>query len=167
MSAVAERRSTIEQPKPALIESAQGQWPSTLSKSSIAAGGHRLLPPTHFKSWDYAMSSLTERLLTYRGLEDDWDGYGGQAATFGSFTNAIEFASKLIRRFVVPASMLAGDGEISLFWKQNGSYLEVSFPGDNTYHFIYKDSAEIYTSPDISLAAHHLDSKLLSLLPRN
>jgi len=112
------------------------------------------------------MSSLTERLMMYRSLEDDWDGYGGHAATFGSFINALEFTGKLLRRYLIPAAMLAGDGEISLFWKQNGSYLEVSFPGDNTYHFIYKGSSGVYASPDISLTAPQLDLKLLEFLAR-
>lgn len=166
MSAVADRRSTMAPPRAWLVDSARGQLPSTLEQNSISFGTNRTLPSTHLKSWDYAMCNLAERLYMYRGLEEDWDGYGGQAATFGSFTNAMEFVKKITRRFDVPASMLAGDGEISLFWRKNGSYLEVSFPGDNSCHFIYKADGEVYASQDISLDTHQLDPKLFDYLVR-
>ncbi|MWV11174.1 hypothetical protein F3I62_03605 [Pseudomonas sp. R-28-1W-6] len=166
MGAVAERSSTIEQPKAFLVESNQAQWPSTHAQVTIAPGRMRMLPPTHAKSWEYAMARLTEKLFMYRGLDEDWDGYGGQPATYGSFSNAMEFVQKLTKRFELPASMLAGDGEISLFWKRNGSYLEISFPGDNSYHFIYKDSNEVFASPDLSFDTYQLDSQFIGYLAR-
>ncbi|AZO85930.1 hypothetical protein BOO88_25890 [Stutzerimonas stutzeri] len=62
--------------------------------------------------------------------------------------------------------MLAGDGEISLFWKDNGCYLEVSFPGDNTYHYIFKNDKEQFASPDIPFDGNGLDASLTAHLGR-
>lgn len=160
-----EGQSTVDPPRALLVDVVPNELPSTYEELvDISLGAAHILPPTHSKSREFAMARLMDRLNIYRGLEEDWDGYGGQAATFGSFMDSTEFVKKIPLYFDVPASMLAGDGEISLFWKKNGGYLEASFPGDNTYHFIYKGCDDVYASPDISLDGRQLDGRLLYYL---
>lgn len=166
MSAVMERRSTIVELPLSLFDTPREREPSTFDRTSFTYGANRSLPPTHARSRDFAMYKLTERLHMYRGLNEDWDGYGGIPATFGSFINTIEFVKQLPIRFNLPISMLAGDGEISLFWKQGGHYLEASFPGDNTYHYIYKNGDNKYASPDLRLDTPQLDAKFIEILGR-
>ncbi|AZD58369.1 hypothetical protein C4K18_0365 [Pseudomonas chlororaphis subsp. aurantiaca] len=63
------------------------------------------------------MSRLFATLNMYRNLEANWDGYGGEPATYESMIDALEFLHSLPVRFPAPIPMLAGDGEISLFGK--------------------------------------------------
>lgn len=166
MSTVMERRSSIVEFPSSLVDTPRESEPTTFDRTSFTYGANRSLPPTHAKSRDFATYKLTERLHMYRGLDEGWDGYNGAPATFGSFTNTIEFVKKLPIRFTLPVSMLAGDGEISLFWKCDGHYLEASFPGDNTYHFIYKSGDSKYASPDLMLDSPQLDAKFIEILGR-
>lgn len=165
MSTVLERPSTFADAPPALIN-ISGARPVTLDRMGFVHGTATSLPPTHAKSREFALYKLNERVIQFRNLEDGWDGYDGQAATFGSFIDAGTFISRLPVRFSPPAAMLSGDGEISLFWKKHGVYLEVSFPGDGTYHFIYKGGAARYASRDIDVTTPEYDPELLEYLDR-
>lgn len=132
--------------------------PPTMGTLWSQANSRSVLPPTHEASQTAAVARLFGQLHDYRSLEDDWDGYGGIPATYGSFISAIEFVQSLGKRFSLPKPMLAGDGEISLFWEKNKRYLEISFPGDGTYHYIYKDPDSQFASPDFPLNAKSISS---------
>jgi hypothetical protein len=162
MSAVIERPVSIAKFETALA-SRETETP-TFEQTSFAYGGS--LPPTHTQSRAHGISRVLDKLYSYRGLCQDWDGYGGEPATYASFSNAVEFVNRLPIRFNAPVSMLAGDGEISLFWKDSGCYLEVSFPGDNTYHFIFQNDYEQYASADIPLDGNGLDAAFIAYLDR-
>lgn len=161
MSAVIERPVSIAEFQTALA-SLETKAP-TFEQTSFAYGS---LPPTHTQSRPHGIHRVLDKLYSYRGLCQDWDGYGGEPATYASFSNAVEFVNRLPIRFNAPVSMLAGDGEISLFWKDNGCYLEVSFPGDNTYHYIFQNGKEQFASADIPLNGSGLDASLTAYLGR-
>ncbi|MDY7567499.1 hypothetical protein QN400_21340 [Pseudomonas sp. RTC3] len=164
MSATTERRTSIAELQPAFV--ARRSEASTFERTSFTFGAHRSLPPTHNQSREFGMYRLIDKLHSYRSLYKDWDGYGGEPATYASWSNALEFVSRLAIRFSAPVPMLAGDGEISLFWKKDGRYLEISFPGDNTYHFIFQYSQEQFASDDISLEGNYLDDTLIAYMGR-
>lgn len=95
------------------------------------------LPPSHEASRALSASKLESRLNSYLQVGEDWDGYGGSPASKQSLADAKSFLSKLPNQISLPRPMLAGDGEISLYWEHSGMYAEASFPGDGTYHFIF------------------------------
>lgn len=161
MSTVRERPVSIAEFQTALA-SRETEAP-TFEQTSFVSGS---LPPTHVQSRSHGIHRVLDKICSYRGLCLDWDGYGGEPATFASFSNAVEFVNRLPIRFNPPASMLAGDGEISLFWKDNGCYLEVSFPGDNTYHFIFQNDNEQFASADIPFDNNGLDASFTAYLGR-
>lgn len=166
MSAVMERRTSISEPQPVLVSAPRKSESSTFEPTSFAYGAGRSLPSTHSKSRDFGMYKLIDKLHSYRGLHKDWDGYGGEPATYASWSNAIEFVRALPIRFNAPVPMLAGDGEISLFWREHGHYLEISFPGDNTYHFIFQGDKEQFASADVPFEVNRLDASLIAYLGR-
>lgn len=165
METLLELPSTFAEVAPAMIDVSSSR-PSTLDRTGFVYGAAKSLPPTHVRSREVSFYKLNERLMQFRILESGWDGYDGQPATFGSFTDAMTFTSRLPVRYNPPASMLTGDGEISLFWKKQTAYLELSFPGDGTYHFIYKGGSIRYASRDIDLSVPGLDAELLEYLER-
>jgi hypothetical protein len=163
MSAVLDRPTSIAEFQTALVS--RETRSSTFEQSSFVSGACRSLPPTHNQSREYGINRLLDKLYSYRGLCRDWDGYGGEPATYESFTSALAFVERLPIRFNAPIPMLAGDGEISLFWKDHGFYLEISFPGDGTYHYIFQSYEEQFASDDIPFE-NGLDASLIAFMGR-
>jgi hypothetical protein len=122
------------------------------------------LPPTHEKSREVNMGRLYSVLSSYERLGYDWDGYGGEPANHCSMVDAIEFLQLLPLSSEVPIPMLAGDGEISLFWEARDNYLEASFPGDGTFHYIFNSGVERFASLDLSLNETKLGSEFFPYL---
>jgi hypothetical protein len=122
------------------------------------------LPPTHEKSRNVNFKRLYSHLISYLSLEPGWDGYDGEPASTQSMVDAFWFLKSLPSRFEAPIPMLAGDGEISLFWESDTHYLEASFPGDGSYHYIYNAPNHRFASEDLSLGADGLNELFLQQL---
>lgn len=96
-----------------------------------------LVPSTLVGAKESAMQKLRRELDSYKSLKEGWDGYCAELANRDSIMDARVFLSSLPDSPPVPSPMLASDGEVSLFWETSKGYLEASFPGDSTYHYIY------------------------------
>lgn len=108
--------------------------------------------------------ALLRELASYADLEPEWDGYSAEPANVDSIAEARVFISSLPTGCPVPRSTLASDGEISLYWDRNGHYLETSFPGDGTYHFIFSAPGVRFGSKDIYVTTPTIDPEFLSYL---
>lgn len=84
--------------------------------------------------------NLVYSIRSYRAYEDDWDGYGGKAPFNATVEDTITFLRLFPDKFAFPYSGLAGDGQISLFWKQDNIFIELSFNGDGMYSCFARDS---------------------------
>lgn len=96
-----------------------------------------LVPSTLVGAKESAMQRLRRELESYKSLKEGWDGYCAEPANQHSIMDARVFLSSLPESLPVPSPMLASDGEVSLFWETGKGYLEASFPGDSTYHYIF------------------------------
>jgi hypothetical protein len=165
MAVAMETQSTIvNQPPPYVVQiTTTKNAPKTVIPQGFT-GFFVQLPPTHANSRDVGMSRLYAKLHSYLQAGHDWDGYGGEPATYASWSNAVEFLHVLPIRFDAPIPMLAGDGEISLFWKEADSYIEISFPGDGTFHYIYNAPGQRFASADLALNEAVLHSGFLAHL---
>lgn len=152
MAVAMETQTTItDQPVPYVRQiTSTGSAPRTVIALGLT-GYFAQLPPTHADSREVGMSRLYAKLNAYMHAGYDWDGYGGEPATYASWSNALEFLHVLPIRFKPPVPMLAGDGEISLFWKDSERYVEISFPGDGTFHYIYNAPGVRFASADLAL----------------
>lgn len=119
---------------------------------------------TRADSKTLARWALLRELASYADLEPEWDGYSAESANADSITEARVFITSLPTNCPVPRSSLASDGEISLYWAKNGHYLEASFPGDGTYHFIYTAPGVRFGSKDIHVTTPTIDSEFLAYL---
>jgi len=110
------------------------------------------------------MKSLEQLLHSYQSLPLGWDGYGGVPAHQSSVEDALTWLATLPAEGPLPLSMLAGDGEVSLYWSYpDVVYLEVSFPGDVTCHFIASRENERYASDDLDVCTASQDSEFMRL----
>lgn len=123
--------------------------------------------------------SLKNTIIEYLMLPSGWDGYSGQSGRLDSIVDALVFIESLPVDRVSPESMLASDGEVSLYWKlcdsgasgdmKESFYLEVSFPGDSTYHYITSSAQERFGVDDVPLEtciSHPHLQNLLTRLPK-
>lgn len=165
MAVAMETQSTItDQPVPYVIQvTSTKNAPKTVIHLGLT-GLFAQLPPTHVNSREVGMSRLYAKLNGYMHAGYDWDGYGGEPATYASWSNAVEFLHVLPIRFEAPVPMLAGDGEISLFWKDTDRYIEISFPGDGTFHYIYNAPGVRFASADLALNEKVLHTGFLTHL---
>lgn len=106
----------------------------------------------------------------YLGLESGWDGYDAKKASVASVDEAKLFIDSLDPLVVTPISMLDCNGEVSLFWtmgrcSDNHLYVEISFPGDQTFHFIISEPNDRFASEDLPIFGW-IDATLSSLFRR-
>lgn len=166
MAAVMDLQTTIPEHPPTYIGRTVPvrKSPPTMGTLWSQTGKASVLPQSHEASKSASLAMLFGKLQSYRSLDEDWDGYGGSPATYKSFISAIEFLSSLSQRFDTPSPMLASDGEISLYWKTEDKYLEISFPGDGTYHYIYVSPTDRYASPDLPLNSNSINKNFATHL---
>lgn len=110
------------------------------------------------------LAGLLEALEQYACLSFDWDGYGGVPASPGAVASAKAFIRRLPDNTLLPEPMLAGSGEISLYWENGAAYIEASFPGDDTYHFFSENCVGGPSGDDLSASAVELDAGLQGAL---
>lgn len=123
--------------------------------------------------------SLKNTIIEYLMLPSGWDGYSGQSGRLDSIVDALVFVESLPTYLACPKSMLASDGEVSVYWEFSDSsgsdsidvpfYLEVSFPGDSTYHYIANIAQERIGVDNVPLEtciSHPHLQNLLTRLPK-
>ncbi|UDU81223.1 hypothetical protein [Pseudomonas sp. HN2-3] len=111
-----------------------------------------------------AMQKLRRKLDSYKSLKEGWDGYCAEPANRDSIVDARVFLSSLPENLPVPSPMLASDGEVSLFWETSDGYLEASFPGDGTYHYIFNAPGIRVGADDIPVTTPTIDQKFAAYL---
>lgn len=159
--------TACEQPRSYLSRSANStQIPLTLATMLRSAMQVLSLPATHMLAQQESRNQLYARVHYFTRLPQDWDGYDGIPATYESWISAVEFIQLLPNRVDTPFAMLSGDGEISLFWENAKNYLEVSFPGDGTYHYIFtsQDRDIQFASDDLSLNERSINKNFIKHL---
>lgn len=123
-----------------------------------------LIPATLVSAGDVVRQKLMREIDTYRCLQEGWDGYSAAPANRHSIVDARVFISSLPPQHPLPKPMLASDGEVSLFWEHEDVYLEASFPGDGTYHYIFNAPGVRIGADDLHVTCPTIDTKFLSYL---
>lgn len=123
-----------------------------------------LIPSSVIGASEASRQKLLRELEGYATLQAGWDGYEGEPANPQSIIDARVFISSLPSQLRYPKPMLASDGEVSLFWEAEGQYLEASFPGDCTYHYIFNAPGIRVGADDVPVSSPKLEATFLSYL---
>jgi len=87
--------------------------------------------------------TMCERIgLEYQSLPDDWDGYGGKAASIEAVMDSVRFLLRFPSTFPLPKPMISGSGVIDLYWEGNGCYASIDFDGSGHYCYIADSTDE-------------------------
>ena len=106
--------------------------------------------------WNKA--ELFEKLRSYANLHDNWDYDGAKAPTIQAAEDAIAFLEAKPDDIPWPRPQV-GDGEIGIYWREAGVFVDVSFSGNkNTYEYLGECKPEGSTRR--ALHCYNEDAKL-------
>lgn len=108
----------------------------TSSKRSSVIKHISTWPGTRAAERDAKKSNLLSKFVDYNNLPDDWDGYGGIAASLDTVLNAVHFLQRFPSTLPLPKPMIGGSGVIGLYWEGNGCYASIDFDGSGYYCYI-------------------------------
>lgn len=78
---------------------------------------------------------LERELNEYAALEPGWDGPGSVAPASAAIREAVAFVRCLPPSSLAPEPMVAADGEVGLFWRCGGAFIDVGFRGKGTLSY--------------------------------
>lgn len=102
------------------------------------------------KSYHKEYNLLRDKLYSYRELKSNWDGYGGVRPRDEIITTTERFIKSLENESIIPPRiMVAGSGQVALFWKNKGNYIEVDFDEEGSYSYFSKLNGKVMGYDDI------------------
>jgi hypothetical protein len=78
----------------------------------------------------FRKKTVENELREYLWLEEGWDGVRSVPAPASAVENAISFLHRFPDTLMQPTPMVASDGEVGLYWRYQGAYVELEFAGD-------------------------------------
>ncbi len=78
---------------------------------------------------------LERELNEYAALEPGWDGPGSIAPASAAIREAVAFVRCLPPSSLAPEPMVAADGEVGVFWRRGGAFIDVGFRGKGTLSY--------------------------------
>lgn len=112
--------------------------------STYAKADNNLLPGYSIKNYDeqylYHYHSVRSELRGYESLSENWDGYSATPPE----KKYVELAEKLLDQVYqlglpMPRPQINSDGEISLYWRDEVSYMEFAIESFDVASFYYKN----------------------------
>lgn len=82
-----------------------------------------------------AIAPLKDEIRSFATLPDDWDGPDSIKPSSSAVSAALHFVDTLSSQAVLPTVTAAGDGEISIFWRDDETFVDVSFYDDRATVF--------------------------------
>ncbi len=93
---------------------------------------------------------VIHELDSYLELPDNWDGYNGTHPTEEVVATVKKFLNFLNdKQLHTPDIMLAGTGEVALFWKHKDDYIEVSFEDKDQLTYFFTINDKFYGEDDV------------------
>ena len=98
------------------------------------------------------MKKIIKEIKSYKLLEEDWDGYGGEAPLEEVVDSVINFLGTL-NRIPSPKPMLSGTGKVGCYWETNEYYIQIVFAKKDIYSFYVskKDDDTYYGDDDLHI----------------
>jgi hypothetical protein len=108
---------------------------------------------------------ITDQIKGYLFLEPGWDGYEGIPPSKEVVNDAITMVKALPEGFPLPKPMVAGDGEVGLYWKRGNAFIDIEFSGNGliTYYARAADGREFY-GEDIEFSFNEVPSGIIETL---
>lgn len=101
---------------------------------------------------DEKFNRVEQELLSYLQLKPDWDYDDGIVPQSYNIDTSIRFLT-LLKNFhlPLPKPMLAGDGEVCLYWKKENFYIEVGFEEEGEFSYAVDNHKTPFGEDDCSI----------------
>ena len=110
-------------------------------------------------------TGLEETILASLDFSPGWDGYEGVVPTQDAANNAIHFIQLLPSGIEPPRPLIAGDGEIGVYWKRGDAYIEAaSYGGTKIEYFARDGDRNLISSGSIDFVQNRLPELLLKAI---
>lgn len=106
-------------------------------------------------------SAIERNLIKFKYLKPNWDGYDGSPPKDGAVFDAVEFLRRLPRNVKLPKEMVAGDGDVGLYWDDGKVFIELGFNGSGRYYFYAEDANDEASGDDLNVLSRSIPSDLL------
>jgi len=113
---------------------------------------------------DSNLIKLHSLINSYGQLPNNWDGYNGIAPEKSTVSSTIAFLNVLMHQSIIPPkSMLSGSGEISLYWDNKDTYIEIGFEDKEYYTYFIDSNGNEFGEDDYPLS-ESIPNSLLQIL---
>jgi len=113
---------------------------------------------------DTTLIKLHSLINSYEQLPKNWDGYNGIAPAKSTVSATIAFLNVLMQQSIMPPkAMLSGSGEISLYWNNKDTYIEIGFEDKEHYTYFIDDKGNEF-GEDNYLLSESIPNSLLKIL---
>ncbi len=109
-------------------------------------------------------ADLTNQLISYLTLPNDWDGYEGAPPTKQTVYDGIRLLRLLPRHAPVPKPTLGNSGILGFYWEKKGLYAEICFEGNETFWYYAEDGINEIGEDVVSLNTKRLPDDLILFL---
>lgn len=107
---------------------------------------------------------VNRELKNYLYFLDGWDGPDSKPPPESAVSDAVQMLWALPSNILAPIPMVAGDGEVGLYWKWENAYAELNFFGDGCFTYFAKDlDGNKYYADDVSLS-NPIPQEIISIL---
>jgi hypothetical protein len=106
--------------------------------------------------------AIETKLLKYSALQPNWDGYNGRPPKEGAIFDAVTFLRRLPSNIKLPKEMVAGDGDVGLYWNEGSTFVELGFNGSGKYYFYAEDENGEATGDDLFVLSKSIPQELLN-----
>ena len=105
-------------------------------------------------------SLLVAEILAYRDLQPDWDGEGGDAPSQEAINEALRFLD-FVKPDTKAKGTVSGDGEVGVYWRRPGAFIDVSFYGDGKiYYYARIDSDQFEVKGTLPFSGRQIPKDL-------
>ena len=83
---------------------------------------------------------ISSELIAFKDLNAGWDGPGSVAPAIAAVDEALMFLDIIPQYGADPEVMVAGDGEVGYYWKNEAGFIDISFRGSGEASFFARTS---------------------------
>jgi hypothetical protein len=115
-----------------LLQSSRANLPTEEVRSTVSAeqAQTNVAQPAQFIH-ELSIRPLKDKIEAYRALAHGWDGPNSKPPAPAAVEAATRFLESLSPGVSLPEVTLAGDGEISISWRDEYKFVDISFYGDH------------------------------------
>jgi hypothetical protein len=146
---------TIPDAYPVSLPYPGGQWNVAQLRNLVYVNQPEPITTFVISQQTYAERNLSwkdkirNEIAAYSNRPAGWDGYAAKPINPNAMADARKFVQMLPEDINAPRDIPCSDGEVSLVWRSDGRYAEISFPGNGTFYWYATNGTQEVSDDDV------------------